>query len=415
WKSSNSPGPDPWENHWPEHKWSLCVADFIGANQWKWDRNDDGIKDSNIDGSATYWWNNDGSKLYDYLPPASEGLPQTECGHGCKLFAESRGYAVKTVYNQLTDTPKGNPNGFTYSEFKAEINAGRPVITHWEGPSSSHTMLGVGYDSTTNTIYLYDTYDNYLHHCSWTGVYSDYGYKLKAVTVIHLADLPPDHSPSIPSNPNPSTYSTAIKVNSNLSWECSDPDGDWLTYEIYFGTVSSPPLVKSVEIIPNYNPGKMDYNTTYYWKIVAKDCRGQSTSGPIWNFTSCKNQNPNIPTVTGETNGKIGTLYKYTIKTTDPYQDKVKYHIDWGDKTTTFTGLNESGKQIIVSHIWNTKGTYTVTVKAVDEYGAESDWATLEVSMPKNKTIQYPQLRLLFEKLIQCFPFFEKILNLYFN
>jgi hypothetical protein len=412
WISTNSPGPDPWENHWPEHTWSLCVADFIGTNQWKWDTDNDGIKDSNIDGGTRFWYNRNGLKLFDYVPPDSQGLPQTETGHGCKLFAQSRGYSVTTVYNQLTNTPNGNPNGFTFSDFQGEINAGRPVLTIWTSSSMGHTMLGVGYNSSTNTIYLHDTWDNNLHQCTWTGLYSGYNLGLMGVTIIQLAPLPPNNPPSVPSNPNPSIHSTDVHVNTNLSWVCSDPDGDWLTYDVYFGTQNPPPFVKSVEINMNYDPGKMKYNTTYLWKIIAKDCRGGSTSGPIWNFTTGENQNPNTPTITGMINGTIRTLYFYTIQTTDPYQDNVKYHIDWDDNTTTITGFNKSGEEINVSHTWKTKGTYSVKVKAIDEYYAESDWATLTVTMPysyHNPILQF--LEWLFQRFPQAFPILRQMLG----
>jgi len=412
WISTNSHGPDPWENHWPEHTWSLCVADFIGTNQWKWDTNSDGLKDINSDGGTTYWYNNGGSKLYDFIPPASQGYPQTESGHGCKLFAQSRGYTVTTVYNQLTSTPKGSPNGFSFSEFQGEINAGRPVITHWSGPSGGHTMLGVGYDSAEYTIYFHDAWDNNLHQCSWNGRYSGYDLELKAVTVIQLAPLPANKPPSLPSDPNPSTHSTAVNVNTNLNWVCSDPNGDWLAYDIYFGTSSSPSLVKSGQTSTNYYPGKMNYNTTYYWKIVAKDCRGGTTSGPIWDFTSGGNQNPNTPTINGETNGKIRTSYNYTIQTTDPYKDDVKYHIDWGDNTNTTTVFYESGKEIIVPHTWNKKGTYSVKVKAIDDYYAESDWGTLTVTMPTSYNQPLLKfLELLFQRFPNAFPILRHLMG----
>jgi hypothetical protein len=412
WKTTNSPGPDPWENTRPEHAWSLCVADFIGANQWKWDIDNDGKKDSNIDGSATYWTNTDGSKLYDYIPSASHGLPQTECGHGCKLFAQSRGYAVNTVYNQLTATPRGNRNGFTFSEFQAEINAGRPVITYWISNSGRHSMLGVGYDSATSTIYLHDTWDNELHQCSWSGRYSGDNYELEAVTVLQLTPLPANRLPSVPSNPNPSTHSDGIKVDTILSWTCDDPNGDWMTYDVYFGTESPPPFITSVEINSYFNPGKMNFNTTYYWKIVAKDCRGGSTSGPIWNFTSGGNKNPNTPTITGKINGSIATSYEYYLQTTDPDQDDVKYYVDWGDNTFTTTGLNTSGKQVVVSHTWNTEGTYIIKVKSIDRYDAESNWETLTVTMPYSYVKPIPNFYdLFFQRFPNAFPLLRYLMG----
>jgi hypothetical protein len=183
WISYGSAGPDPWEGNWPEHTWGLCTADFLGTNQWKWDYSSfpgtDGVKDTNTDGSTTYWTTGDGSKLYDFYPGPAYGTPTTSCCHGMRLFAESRGYTVEANYNQLTDNQ--NPNGFNFTEFQAEIDAKRPVLIHVTG----HTMVGVGYDAETNEIYIHDTWDNIVHSMPWGGSYS--GRTLRAVTVIHLA------------------------------------------------------------------------------------------------------------------------------------------------------------------------------------------------------------------------------------
>jgi hypothetical protein len=183
WISYTSAGPDPWEGNWVEHNWEFCIADFLGTNQWKWDYSSypgtDGTKDRNTDGATTYWYTSDGSKLYDWYPGPAYGLPATSCCHGMKLFAESRGYTVETNYNQLTDNQ--NSNGFTFAEFQAEINGGRPVLIHVVG----HTMVGIGYDTATNSIYIHDTWDNAVHSMTWGGSYA--GMDLYAVTVIHLA------------------------------------------------------------------------------------------------------------------------------------------------------------------------------------------------------------------------------------
>jgi len=56
---------------------------------------------------------------------------------------------------------------------------------------------------------------------------------------------------------------------------------------------------------------------------------------------------------------------------------------------------------------------YELKVKAIDEHGAESDWATLEVSMPKNKAIN-PFL-LFLERLIYRFPILVQILQPIYN
>ena len=188
WISYGSAGPDPWEGNWPEHTWGLCTADFLGTNQWKWDFSSypgtDGVIDTNTDGSTIYWTSGDGSKLYDWCPGPAYGTPMTDCSHGMRLFAESLGYSVEANYNQKTDNQ--HPNGFTFTEFKAEIDAGRPVLIQVTG----HTMVGLGYDAATNSIYIHDTWDNNVHSMTWGGSYA--GMNLQAVTVIHLA--PPEEN-----------------------------------------------------------------------------------------------------------------------------------------------------------------------------------------------------------------------------
>jgi len=95
-----------------------------------------------------------------------------------------------------------------------------------------------------------------------------------------------NNPPDEPNNPSPADGANNIDINEDLNWSCSDQDGDDLFYDIYFGTNSNPPLDKSDHPQEGYDPGPMDFNTTYYWKIVAKDKYGESTEGLIWDFTT---------------------------------------------------------------------------------------------------------------------------------
>lgn len=71
--------------------------------------------------------------------------------------------------------------------------------------------------------------------------------------------------PIIPSNPDPSNGMTEVDVNVQLSWVGGDPNpGDTVTYDVYFGTSSSPPKVTNNQSITGYHPGMMQYSTTYY-------------------------------------------------------------------------------------------------------------------------------------------------------
>ncbi len=168
----NNPGPDPFlVGGWTQHAYGECTGDYMGSNQSLL---------NNPDGSTTFYYNEDGSPLYDFK--ALEPEVRDGC-HGMRLFAESRGYTVETNFSQYIYGYKGNTKGFTFTDFKNEIDAGRPVIIHLEG----HSMLGYGYDDAGSTVYLHDTWDYDNHSMTWGGSYD--GRKQSAVAVVRLAAI----------------------------------------------------------------------------------------------------------------------------------------------------------------------------------------------------------------------------------
>jgi len=92
-------------------------------------------------------------------------------------------------------------------------------------------------------------------------------------------------SPNRPSNPTPADGAIDQPTDVQLIWRCSDPDGDPLVYDVFFGTATIPPQIASDHGDTTYNPGQLQHNTAYYWKIVAKDPR-IPRAGPIWDFTT---------------------------------------------------------------------------------------------------------------------------------
>jgi hypothetical protein len=90
----------------------------------------------------------------------------------------------------------------------------------------------------------------------------------------------------IPSNPYPADGGADQVVDITLSWECSDPDGDPLTYDIYFNTLPPPSLADSNLTQTTFDPGILEKDSVYYWSIVARDDHGHTTAGPIWSFST---------------------------------------------------------------------------------------------------------------------------------
>jgi hypothetical protein len=77
-----------------------------------------------------------------------------------------------------------------------------------------------------------------------------------------------------------------VFVDTNLSWTGGDPDGDTVTYDIYYSNAFPPILRVSNYSQTSWNPGHILYNMTYMWRIIAKDSRGAISESPIWYYTT---------------------------------------------------------------------------------------------------------------------------------
>jgi len=96
-----------------------------------------------------------------------------------------------------------------------------------------------------------------------------------------------NNPPNTPSAPSPANHATGVGTNADLTWIGGDPDtGDTVTYDVCFGTSTVPPLVSDDQSGTTCDAGALAYNTKYYWKVVATDNHGASTTGPLWDFTT---------------------------------------------------------------------------------------------------------------------------------
>jgi uncharacterized protein (TIGR02145 family) len=111
-------------------------------------------------------------------------------------------------------------------------------------------------------------------------------YKWNKLSVRCINDDILNQSPYQPSNPLPENGTTNISINPEISWHCTDPDDDPLTYDIYFGIIDPPPMVINGQTINSYEPGLLDYNTNYFWKIVVNDDHGNIVESPVWSFNT---------------------------------------------------------------------------------------------------------------------------------
>ena len=163
-----------------------------------------------------------------------------------------------------------------------------------------------------------------------------------------------NNPPNQPGSPSPENHATCVSINADLIWTGGDPDGHTVTYDVYFGISTSPPLVSDDQVATTYDPGTMSYDTHYYWKVVATDNHGASTEGPVWDFTTeVDSDGDGVPDI--EEQGPDGSDEDYDGNedgTSDSQQDNVaSFHTYNGEHYVTIASPN---------------GTTFVNVQAVD-------------------------------------------------
>jgi hypothetical protein len=140
--------------------------------------------------------------------------------------------------------------------------------------------------------------------------------------------------PSTPSDPDPGNGETNVNIDiPYVSWISTDPNGDDVTFDVYFGKSNPPPKKVSHQSGTTYDPGLLDFDSTYYWKIVAWDEYDYSSSGPTWSFSTEDNLPPNTPSDPNPENGATGISIEKILKWTggDPNSgDVLTYEVYFG-------------------------------------------------------------------------------------
>jgi hypothetical protein len=94
------------------------------------------------------------------------------------------------------------------------------------------------------------------------------------------------------SSPRPANGAMYVELTPILSWL----PGVGASHQLYFGTDeqavgnadTSSPEYKGPRSLgsESYNPGQLEFYTTYYWRVDEVDSQGNQSKGPLWSFTT---------------------------------------------------------------------------------------------------------------------------------
>ena len=154
-----------------------CLADYLGTGQY-WRGNVD-LSTCNYFGSLEWVQN---TKQTEWINGENIPAKYVDFKYGLSLYVESVGYkldAEKTESYEIED--------FTFSMFKNEIDAGRPVLISLENyyGNYGHMVVAYGYNDYNQTIIFDDTYRSDCR-MKWYGTYeySDEFYSIRGVTTV---------------------------------------------------------------------------------------------------------------------------------------------------------------------------------------------------------------------------------------
>lgn len=281
-------------------------------------------------------------------------------------------------YSTLGIDPDGD---FLFYQF----DWGNTIQSSWLGPFPSGEVVQTSYtwDAPGSYPVKARVKDIYGLQSSWSGILT--------VDMINRA-------PSQPTNPVPYNGESDVQEDPILSWIGDDPDGDIVTFDVYFGISSPPPKVVNNQSDLSFHPGTLRYKTTYYWQVIAWDCFGDSTSSSFWSFTTKAsdntsqepgdiNQTNTPPVADASLSQQTGFVGLFIILNGSGSYDADGFLTSWlwdfGD------GTQGTGERTI--HAYESLGIYTVTLSVTDNKGATgTDFIIIEIgtaNQPPTKPI----------------------------
>jgi hypothetical protein len=163
-------------------------------------------------------------------------------------------------------------------------------------------------------------------------------------------------TPGSPSNLSPSNGGTGVSTSPTLSWTASSNTD---SYDVYFGT-SSPPAYVGNTTGTSFARSGLSYSTPYYWKVVAKNSCGNSTSTSILSFTTgaAPCPTPGTPLNSSPSNGGTGVSTSPTLSWSAS-SNTDSYDVYFGTSSppayvgnTTGTSFARSGLSYSTPYYW---------------------------------------------------------------
>jgi hypothetical protein len=327
---------------------------------------------SNTDGSTNFWnYLNSNAQLTCAAMETDTGVTDgvshliswNDGTYGRKLFYEARGYTVATCYNQKTDNKIAG--GFSFTQLKAEIDAGRPVMLNLDG----HTIVAVGYNDPS-TVYVHDTWhqDGSTQSMTWGGSFSKMA--LLSVSIVNLSNPAPTTTSINPTSATAGGVAFTLTVNgtnfvgtSVVRWNGADLTTSFVSVTQLTAAVTAADIATGANVtVTVFNPTP-----------------GGGLSDPPLNFT-VNNPSPAISSLSPSSAAPGGSEFTLTVNGSNFVSTST---VKWNgaDRVTTFVSSIQLRAAIPTADI-ATAGTAAVTVFNTTPVGGTSGTSTFTITTP---------------------------------
>jgi len=289
-----------------------------------------------------------------------------------------------------TDTPSLSVIGSTKTGSMLDFR-------YFYEPIGNGSSFGTAFRKWFEYEYPYSDDPSGYNNISWF-----YGMTILGDPTIVIKSLPP-YAPSITG-----PMSGEVKIEYEYTFNATDPNGNDEYYYIEWGDGSTEEWIGPYGSGEEVKKGHIwDKKGNYTIRAKAKDFRDLKSGWSEPLIVRISNP-PDVPIIDGPNSGKPRVEYTFCINASDPDNDTLFVLWDWGDGTSIdWLGPYISGQEVCDSHSWNETGTYNLSVKVRDEYGA-SVTAYKEITIPRNRATSYLWYHWFFER----FTLLERLLTL---
>jgi formylglycine-generating enzyme required for sulfatase activity len=292
------------------------------------------------------------NKSFSYTPPQLDAT------------AEAKVYLKPEFLLKIYGTISPKLYGELYDRLVADIN----VMPWWSMYAGAE--FGAGIKVGILSRELFDK--------EW--VFDDMTYEVLVID----AGTVENQVPEIPIIVGPGDNAQDQPTSLTLQWNCQDPDGDPLTYDIYFDQNNPPSLVAEDIENTEYQVSGLNYNTTYYWQIKAYDNYENISESPVWAFTTTDgsggNTSPSAFFTVSPLSGSTSTNFLFDASGSSDNEDPTsQLQVRWDFDGDGYWDSNWSTDKTEY-HQYSIEGTFTAKVEVQDTEGL-TDYYTRSITV----------------------------------